>query len=94
VNKVWTVQSSTSVAAGTLYVFLEEGTLIITGRNSRPAVGTWTYKDRSLVMVEDAIPYRVETLHLSRDEFRIRSHNPGEPVELTLVPAATPSGEP
>ena len=38
-------------------------------------------------MVEDGIPYKVDVLKLSKKEFRIRSHNPGKPVEITFVPA-------
>jgi len=38
-------------------------------------------------MVEDGIPYPVEILELTEDRFRIRTRNPGEPVEMTLVPA-------
>ncbi len=87
VNRVWRVESSSSVAPGTIYVFLSEGTLLITSSNSKPLLGTWKYANGELTMVEDEIPYRVEVLHLSPDQFKIRSHNPGEPVEITLVPA-------
>ena len=37
-------------------------------------------------MAEEGVPYKVDVLKLSKDEFRIRSNNPGEPVEITLVP--------
>jgi hypothetical protein len=87
VNKVWRVESSSSVAPGTIYVFLSEGTLLIASSNSRPLLGTWTSANGELTMVEEGIPYRVEVLHLSPGQFKIRSHNPGEPVEITLVPA-------
>jgi hypothetical protein len=87
VNKVWRVESSSSVAPGTIYVFLSEGTLLITSSNSKPLLGTWTSANGELTMVEEGIPYRVEVLHLSPGQFKIRSHNPGEPVEITLVPA-------
>jgi hypothetical protein len=87
VNRVWRVESSSSVAPGTIYVFLSEGTLLITSPNSKPLLGTWKYANGELTMVEEGIPYPVEILHLSPDQFKIRSHNPGEPVEITLVPA-------
>lgn len=38
-------------------------------------------------MVEEGIHYKVDVLKFSKDEFRISSNNPGEPVEITLVPA-------
>jgi hypothetical protein len=80
----------TNVAPGTLYVFLSEGTLLITSPNSKPALGTWKYEGGALTMVEEGIPYKVDILRLSKDEFRIRSNNPGQPVEITLVPGRLP----
>jgi hypothetical protein len=91
VDKVWKVRESSGVAPGTLYVFLSEGTLVITAPNSKPALGTWKYQGGALTMVEEGIPYKVDILKLNEDEFRIRSNNPGEPVEITLVPGGVPS---
>lgn len=90
VNTVWSVSTSTNVAAGTLYVFLSEGTLLITSSHSKPALGTWKYENAVLTMVEEGIPYKVDIVKLSKDEFRIRSHNPGEPAAMTLVPVDGP----
>ena len=87
VNRVWQVAQSTAVAPGTLYVFLADGTLIVTATGSKPMVGTWTRSKDGLVMVEESHPYQVEILALSVDRFTIRSHNPGEPVDITMVPA-------
>jgi len=87
INKVWSVSESSGVAPGTLYVFLSGGTLVITSPNSKPALGTWKDEGGALTMVEEGIPYKVDVLKLSKDEFRIRSNNPGQPVEITLVPA-------
>ena len=87
VNTVWRVSESSSVAPGTLYVFLSEGTLVITSPNSKPALGRWKFEGMALTMVEDGIPYKIDVLKLSKTEFRIRSHNPGQPVEITFVPA-------
>lgn len=87
VNKVWQVDSSSGVAPGTFYVFLSEGTLLITSSGSKPLLGTWKYEGGELVMVEDGIPYKTEILQLEANRFRIRNNNPGEPVQTTLVPA-------
>jgi hypothetical protein len=87
VNRVWRVQSSNAVAPGQLYVFLSEGTLVIASPNGTPALGKWTQQDQSFTMVEEGIGYAVEILELTQDRFRIRMRNPGEPVEMTLVPA-------
>jgi hypothetical protein len=87
-NKVWKVSQSSAVATGTLYVFLEEGTLLIASANSKPALGRWKLDGGALTMVEESIPYKVDILNLTAEEFRIRSHNPGGTVQITLVPGA------
>jgi hypothetical protein len=87
VNRVWQVGSSSSGEPGALYVFLSDGTLLITSAHGTPLLGTWKYEGGGLTMVEEGIPYKVDILKLSGDEFRIRSHNPGEPVEIGFVPA-------
>lgn len=87
VNKVWQVKESPAVQPGTLYVFLSEGTLLITSTNSKPALGTWRRDGDGLTMVEESIPYKVEILNLTDEEFRIRSHNPGGAVDIQLMAA-------
>jgi len=93
VDRVWKVAESSSVAPGQLYVFLSEGTLVIASPNGKPALGTWNSEGGTLTMVEEGIPYKVDILGLSETEFRIRIHNPGEPVEIRFVPsdAASPA---
>lgn len=88
INTVWRVSESSAVAPGTLYVFLSDGTLVMTSEHSKPALGTWKYEGGLLTMVEESIPYQVDILNLSGDEFRIRSNNPGGAIEIRLVPAA------
>ena len=87
VNKVWEVSLSTGVAPGMLYVFLSDGTLVITSRDSRASLGAWTYQGGALTMTEDGQPYQVDILGLSHEEFRIRSKHPGGSVEIAMVPA-------
>ncbi|MDQ3255333.1 MAG: hypothetical protein M3R15_15780 [Acidobacteriota bacterium] len=87
VNTVWRVRESSSVAPGQLYVFLSEGTLVMASPNGKPVFGTWKYEGGALTMVEEGIAYKTDILKLSKDEFKIRSNNPGEPVEITLIPA-------
>lgn len=91
VNRVWSVSRSSSVEPGTLYVFLSEGTLVIASAHGKPALGSWKRAaNGELTMVEEGIPYRTEILKLTPDELALRSHNPGEPVDITLVPAESP----
>jgi len=86
INKVWRVEASPTIQKGQLYVFLSEGTLVIAASNGTPSLNTWRYEKGQLTMVE-AVPYKVDILELTADTFRVRIHNPGEPVEMTLVPA-------
>ena len=90
VNRVWRVADATAVAPGQLYVFLSEGTLVMTSPSSSPSLGTWRRDGDGFTMVEDGRPYRVDILELTDQEFRIRSHNPGQPVDIRLVPAGFP----
>lgn len=87
VNRVWRVTASSAVAPGTLYVFMAESTLVIDGPGGTPAVGTWRRDGDGLVMVEEGIAYPTDILELTAVVFRIRSHNPGQPVDITMAPA-------
>ncbi|MGH7718284.1 MAG: hypothetical protein ACREON_05505 [Gemmatimonadaceae bacterium] len=91
VNRVWRVAESNGVAPGQLYVFLSEGTLIVASPNGKPSFGTWSGEGRALTMVEEGVPYKVDVLGLTKTELRIRSHNPGQPVDIRLVSAEGPS---
>lgn len=90
VNRVWKVEGSSSVSPGMMYVFLSDGTLVIASPSGRPAFGTWKYENGKLTMVEESLAYAVDVLALDATRFRIRMHNPGEPVEITFVRAETP----
>lgn len=87
VNHVWRVVASTAVAPGQLYVFLSDGTLVITSATGTPAFGTWKHDGDGVTMVEEGRPYRVDVLGLTDTEFSIRSHNPGTPVDIRFVRA-------
>ena len=87
VNHVWRVVESTAVAPGHLYVFLSDGTLVITSPTGTPALGTWRQDGDGLTMVEEGRPYRIDVLSLTATEFAIRSHNPGTPVDIRFVRA-------
>ena len=88
---VWKVSESSSVAPGTLYIFLSEGTLLVASPHGKPALGTWKDLGGVLTMVEEGIPYQVDVLGLTQDQFKIRSHNPAKPAEITLIAAERPS---
>jgi len=86
-DRVWRVESSSSVAPGTLYTFLSDGTLVIDAQQSTIAYGRWTYENGALVMIEEGIAYPTDVVALDDTSFSIRSHNPGEPVDIKLVAA-------
>jgi hypothetical protein len=91
VNRVWGVQSSTAGQPDAIYVFVSDGTLLMTSPQNKPALGTWTLVDGVFTIAEEGVPYKTDILSLTRNELKIRSHNPGEPVEITLVPAEIPA---
>jgi hypothetical protein len=92
INKVWRVSKSSSVATGQLYVFLSDGTLVITSPQSKPMLGTWAYEDGAFTITEQSLTYKVEIVKVNESEFNIRIINPGQPTEVEFV-AATESGE-
>ncbi len=91
VNRVWKVEKSSNVSPDTLYVFLSDGTLVVTSPQGKPSLGTWKSEDGKLTMVEEGLSYPVDVLALDAGRFSIRSHNPGEPVDIEMVPAPSPA---
>ncbi len=87
VNRVWRVAESSAVAPGQLYVFLAEGTLVVASDTGTPSLGRWSRTGDGLTLVEEGRAYPTDIVSLTADEFRIRSHNPGQPVDIRLVPA-------
>ncbi|OHE84129.1 MAG: hypothetical protein A2579_02130 [Lysobacterales bacterium RIFOXYD1_FULL_69_11] len=92
VDRTWVVEASSAVAEGTTYRFGGDGRLEIAGPDGgTPTAGQWRALDESrLEMTEEGIAYNVDILEQGEARLRLRSHNPGEPVDITLVPAATP----
>ncbi len=88
VGKVWEVKTSSAVEPGTQYSFLADGTLVIASKNGPPGYGKWTYENGALTMIEEGISYPADILKLDAGTFEIRSHNPGEPVTISMIPAA------
>jgi len=97
VDKVWKVKSSGAVEADTVYAFLSGGTLVIDSPHGTPMHGKWSFEGGKLTMIEEGIAYPTDILKLDDSELHLRSHNPGQPVDIMLVaapgealPAATP----
>jgi len=90
VDKVWRVKSSSAVAPDTIYAFLSDGTLVVDSPGGTPMHGQWRFEGDKLTMIEEGQSYPTDILRLDASELHLRSHNPGEPVDivLTLAPDA------
>ena len=86
-DRVWRVKESSTVQAGTTYAFLADGTLVIDSPGGTPLYGQWRFDDGALTLVEEGQAYPTEILEHDKDSMRIRSHNPGTPVDILLVAA-------
>lgn len=84
VDRSWRVVSSNGVAVGTRYRFEGDGTLRIEAEGSTPGIGRWTFEQGRLVMIEEGIAYPTDIVALDENRFAIRSHNPGEPVDIVM----------
>jgi len=85
VDKVWRVKSSGAVEGDTVYAFLSDGTLVIESPNGTPMYGQWRFEGGKLTMVEEGQSYPTDILRLDANELHLRSHNPGEPVDIVLT---------
>jgi len=86
-GRTWRVTRSSAVAPGTTYEFRAGGTLVVTSPGSPPLTGSWAWSEGNFTMTEEGITYPTDILALDDRTFRIRSNNPGEPVEITMVRA-------
>jgi hypothetical protein len=87
-DRVWRVKESSTVEVGTTYAFLADGTLVIDSPHGTPLHGQWRFVDGALTLVEEGLSYPTEILELGDGFMRVRSHNPGQPVDMLLVSAA------
>jgi heat shock protein HslJ len=88
-NKVWKVEKSTGVQPGLVYVFLSDGTLLITSGTSIPTLGRWTFDGTTLTMIEEGIAHKVDLLAQSEDRLSIRIHSAGPPLDISMVRVTT-----
>jgi hypothetical protein len=83
-NRVWVVEASNAVAAGSVYVFLGDRTLVLAGPGSTPAFGRWEFERGELFLVEGGASTPADILEAKGDRLRLRLRGPGEPVTLDL----------
>lgn len=82
INKVWRVKDASSIPGGGLYVFVSDGTMLITSPNSKPALGAWNQNDGQLTWIEEGRPYKVDVLSIDAMQFHVRVNSPGDPVDI------------
>ena len=85
-NRIWKVAKGSAGDPGTFYVFLSDGSMLITSPHGTPSLGSWHYSGEVLTMVEEGLPHPATVLQSTADTLGIRISSSGEPVELTFVP--------
>ncbi|HET7470905.1 MAG TPA: hypothetical protein VFJ81_14575 [Gemmatimonadales bacterium] len=85
-NRVWKVAKGSEGDPGTFYVFLSDGSLLVTSPHGTPALGTWHYSGEVLTMVEQGLPHQATVLRSTPDTFALSVAGSGQPVVLTFVP--------
>jgi hypothetical protein len=85
-NKIWKVAQSSAGDSASYYVFLGDGTMLVTSKHGTPAIGSWHLSGEVLTMVEEGIPHSAIVLQATPDTLAIRIAGPGQPVQITFVP--------
>jgi hypothetical protein len=85
-DRIWKVAKGSEGDPGTFYVFLSDGSMLITSPHGTPSLGSWHYSGDLLTMVEEGLPHQATILRSTLDTFAIRMSGPGQPVLLTFVP--------
>lgn len=94
IDRVWVVEAATTIAPGSLYVFLADNVLVVSPKGGSPALGSWAEDVDGLVITEKGRSTKVDVLELTAETFRLRLKGVKGQSELTLVPAITPEPPP
>jgi hypothetical protein len=86
-NRIWKVAKGSAGDPGTFYVFLSDGSMLITSPHGTPALGSWHYSGEVLTLVEEGLPHQATVLQATLDTLAIRIAGSGQPVAMTFVPA-------
>ena len=91
VNTVWRVTSGNR-APGTLFVFLSNGTLVMTSCVEVYRLATWRAEttDRLTIVEDTAVQYTADIQALSQDSLSLRLNLRSEQVDLTMEAAQAP----
>jgi hypothetical protein len=91
VNTVWRVTSGNR-APGTLFVFLSNGTLMMTSCVEVYRLATWRAEstDRLTIVEDPPVQYTADIQALSENRLNLRLNLRSEQVDLTLEAAQAP----
>jgi len=91
-NKVWLITAPAGRAPGSLYIFLADGTLMMTSCVETYRLAAWRSQgdDRLLVTEDPTTSYVVRVVDLGERELRLRLELVGENVDLELRAADAP----
>ncbi|WP_157899733.1 hypothetical protein [Luteitalea pratensis] len=93
VDRVWVAESSTTVPAGAMYVFLSDNVLVMSATGKPPSLGSWAEDVAGLVITEKGTTAKVDVLELTAQRLRIRIHGKTT-AEITFAPAIRPPEPP
>jgi hypothetical protein len=92
VNTVWKVTAPAGRARGSFYIFLSDGTLVMTSCVETYRLATWRSDaaGRIAIAEDEAVKYEAEILEIQDRQARLRLDLRNERIELTLHAADAP----
>lgn len=92
INKVWRITSPPDRAPGSFYIFLSDGTLVMTSCVETYRLATWRADGVSRLMIAEdpGVRYPAEIRDVRDREAHLRLILKSEQVELTLTQADAP----
>jgi hypothetical protein len=91
-NRVWRITSPAGRALGSFYLFLTDGTLVMTSCVETYRLATWRLDapDRVTIVEDPITSYGAEVRRADEQRLELRLHLKSETVDLGLEPATTP----
>ncbi len=71
-----------------LYVFLEDGTLLMASAHGTPTLGRWTRSADTLTLIEEGIAHPAVMRRARPNTFDLGFTGRGAPLDITFVPAS------
>ena len=92
VNTVWRITSPEGRPPGSFYLFLPNGTLVMTSCVETYRLATWRSEttDRLTIVEDTAVGYTADIQALSGDSLSLRLNLRSEQIDLTFEPARAP----